>query len=115
MGRNITFEKRRHSYKAALAVKIRMRAIVTNFVVYNLLHASCMQRNLFIETHAPRGGGFESFEKLHAARARRARTILFFLADASCMRTRGVHARIFYKFMKPSEHRIPRATTFSEA
>ena len=30
---------RRHRYKAALAVEIRMRAIVTNFVVYNLLHA----------------------------------------------------------------------------
>jgi hypothetical protein len=33
MGRNSTFKKRRHSYKAAVAVKIRMRGIVTNFVV----------------------------------------------------------------------------------
>jgi hypothetical protein len=37
MGRNSTFKKRRHSYKAALAVEIRMRAIVTNFVVYLLI------------------------------------------------------------------------------
>jgi hypothetical protein len=33
MGRNNTFNKRRHSYKAALAVEIRLRAIVANFVV----------------------------------------------------------------------------------
>jgi hypothetical protein len=39
MGRNSTFKKRRHTYKVALAVEIRMRAIVTNFVVYHLLHA----------------------------------------------------------------------------
>ena len=34
MGRNSTFKKRRHIYKVALAVEIRMRAIATNFVVY---------------------------------------------------------------------------------
>jgi hypothetical protein len=44
MGHNSTFKERRHSYMAALAVEIRLHAIVTNFVVYialssNLLHA----------------------------------------------------------------------------
>jgi hypothetical protein len=34
MGRNITFKKRRHIYKGALALEIRVRGIVTNFVVY---------------------------------------------------------------------------------
>jgi hypothetical protein len=41
MGRNNTFKKRRHSYKAALAVEIRMRAIVAKVVVSKYL-ASCM-------------------------------------------------------------------------
>jgi hypothetical protein len=45
MGRNITFKKRRYSYKAALALEIKMRGIVTNFVVYyriELQLASCI-------------------------------------------------------------------------
>jgi hypothetical protein len=47
MGRNITFKKRRHSYKMALAVKIRMRAIVSNFVVYNLLRSQSSGIDIF--------------------------------------------------------------------
>jgi hypothetical protein len=45
MGRNSTFKKRRHSYKVALALDIRVRDIVTNFVVYyriELQLASCI-------------------------------------------------------------------------
>jgi hypothetical protein len=58
MGRNSTFKKRRHSYKGALALEIRVRGIVTNFVVYyrielNLLHASQTCRNA---SHARRRG-----------------------------------------------------------
>ena len=42
MGRHSTFKKRRHRYKGALALEIRVRGIVTNFVVlgFNLLYAS---------------------------------------------------------------------------
>ena len=42
MGCNMTFKKRRHSYKGALGVELKVRGIGTNFVVYyfNLLHAS---------------------------------------------------------------------------
>jgi hypothetical protein len=64
MGRNSTFKKRRHSYKAALALEIRMCGIVTNFVVYYRIElhlASCIAI-LFIETHRTRRRGFESFE-----------------------------------------------------
>ena len=45
MGRDSTFKKRRHSYKGALALEIRVRGIVTNFVVYyriELQLASCI-------------------------------------------------------------------------
>jgi hypothetical protein len=42
MGCNSTFKKRRHSYKGALGVELKVRGIGTNFVVYyfNLLNAS---------------------------------------------------------------------------
>ena len=42
MGRNSTFKNRRHSYKGALGLEIKVRGIVTNFVVlgFNLLYAS---------------------------------------------------------------------------
>ena len=42
MGCNSTFKKRRHNYKGALGLEIKVRGIVTNFVVlgFNLLHAS---------------------------------------------------------------------------
>ena len=42
MGCNSTFKKRRHNYKGALGLEIKVRGIVTNYVVYyfNLLHAS---------------------------------------------------------------------------
>jgi hypothetical protein len=33
MGRNSTFKKRRHSYQGALGLEIKVRGIVTNFVV----------------------------------------------------------------------------------
>jgi hypothetical protein len=56
--RKSTFNKRRHSYKVALAVEIKMRAIITNFVVYivlssHLFHACKLVE--WIETRAPRG------------------------------------------------------------
>ena len=34
MGCNSTFKKRRHSYKGALGLEIKVRGIVTNSVVY---------------------------------------------------------------------------------
>jgi hypothetical protein len=43
MERNITFKKRGHSYKAALAVEIKMRAIVTKFVVYIVLSSNLLR------------------------------------------------------------------------
>jgi hypothetical protein len=61
MGCNSTFKKRRHNYKGALGLEIKVRGIVTNYVVYyfNLLHAS---RKL-VETHRTRGAdSFENFE-----------------------------------------------------
>ena len=63
MGRNSTFKKRRHSYKGALGVELKVRGIGTNFVVYyfncNLLHAS----HKLVETHRTRGAdSFENFE-----------------------------------------------------
>jgi hypothetical protein len=51
MGRNSTFKKRRHSYKAALALDVKVRGIVTNFVVYyriELQLAPRMHRKLVI-------------------------------------------------------------------
>ena len=50
MGRNSTFKKRRHSYKAVLAVVIKLRAIATNLVVL-----SCNLHELVRTLHA-RGG-----------------------------------------------------------
>jgi hypothetical protein len=57
--------------------------------------------------------GYDSWPPAHAARVRRARTVLFFHAAASCMRARGVRARraraYSYKFMKPHGYRFPTA------
>ena len=61
MGCNSTFKKRRHSYKGALGVELKVRGIGTNFVVYyfNLLHAS----HKLVETLRTRGAdSFENFE-----------------------------------------------------
>ena len=50
IGCSSTFKKRKHSYKAALAVEIRLRVIATNLVVLN-----CNLHELVRTLHA-RGG-----------------------------------------------------------
>jgi hypothetical protein len=55
MGRNSTFNKRRHDYKGALALEIRVRGIVTNFVVYYRIELNLLHRKL-VETHRTRAG-----------------------------------------------------------
>ena len=46
MGCNSTFKKRRHSYKGALGVELKVRGIGTNFVVYYSCTSTC-----FMITH----------------------------------------------------------------
>jgi hypothetical protein len=63
MGRNSTFKKRRHSYKVALALEIRLRVIATNFVILscNLHELVRTPRAPWHETHA--SAGFDSSGK----------------------------------------------------
>ena len=65
MGRNITFKKRRHSYKGALGLELKVRGIGTNFVVYYSCTSTCSthRTNKLVETHRTRGAdSFENFE-----------------------------------------------------
>ena len=57
MGCNSTFKKRRHSYKGALGVELKVRGIGTNFVVYYSYTSTCFIHELVesIETHRTRG------------------------------------------------------------
>ena len=58
MGRNSTFKKRRHSYKGALGVELKVRGIGTNFVVYYSCTSTCfMHRTNLLKriAHARRG------------------------------------------------------------
>ena len=52
MGCNSTFKKRRHSYKGALGLELKVRGIVTNYVVYHFQLASNLSGNA---SHARRG------------------------------------------------------------
>ena len=63
MGRNSTFKKRRHSYKGALGVELKVRGIGTNFVVYYSCTSTCfITHRKLVETHRTRGAdSFENF------------------------------------------------------
>jgi hypothetical protein len=54
MGCNSTFKKRRHSYKGALGLELKVRGIVTNYVVYHFQLASRIAQAC-PETHRTRG------------------------------------------------------------
>ena len=43
----LLFKKRRHSYKAALAVEIRLRVIATDFVVLRCSQAALWEKKAF--------------------------------------------------------------------
>ena len=61
MGCNNTFKKRRHNYKGALGLELKVRGIVTNYVVYHFQLAS---RKLVRKriARAARIDSFENFE-----------------------------------------------------
>ena len=65
MGCNSTFKKRRHSYKGALGVELKVRGIGTNFVVYYSCTSTCFthRANLLKRIACTRAGGADSFGK----------------------------------------------------
>ena len=54
MGRNSTFKKRRHSYKGALALEIRVRGIVEYFEKNLVLEYSCTIQSSPCASELPR-------------------------------------------------------------